>query len=100
MAAGKTVFIPVPGLDGILARSGQIHDSMQETGDKMAAIAKSKVPVLTGATQASIEGGAVLEGGVWVARASAGTDYAGYIEYGTSDTPSVPFMRPALDEAL
>ena len=98
--ATKTTFIPVPGLDGILARSELMHAEMAEIAETIVTVAKELVPKDTHATEESIEGGAVLEGSGWTARASAGTPYAPYVEYSTEDTPAQPFMRPALDAAV
>lgn len=100
MAEGKTVFIPLPGLDGILARSSLMHSEMEKIGTAIAAAAKVAVPKDTHATEDSINGGAELTGDGWTARASAGTPYAPYVEFGTEDTPAVPFMRTGLDTAV
>ncbi len=99
-ATGSSTFIPTPGLDTILAHSAQMAKSMQQVGENIASVAKVKVPKDTHATENSIEGGAAQQGTGWVAYASAGTPYAPYIEYGTEDTPTVPFMRQALDAAV
>lgn len=99
-SSSNTTFIPTPGLDGILARSELMHREMEEVGTTIATVAKELVPKDTHATEESIEGGAVLEGSGWTARASAGTEYAPYVEFETEDTPAQPFMRPALDAAI
>ena len=53
--------------------------------------AQSRVPVLTGALRDSI--GPDEDG------FGAGADYAGYVEFGTSDTAPQPFIGPAADKA-
>jgi HK97 gp10 family phage protein len=55
------------------------------------------VPVDTGALRDSIE--LLVEGIATVATAWVGTRirYGGYVEYGTSNTPAQPYLRPALD---
>jgi HK97 gp10 family phage protein len=60
--------------------------------------AKARAPVLTGTLRDSIHtepdpenANAVLVG--------SDVDYAIYVEYGTSDTPMQPFLRPAVDDA-
>lgn len=100
ITGGKTYFIPIPGLEHILAASPLMAAEMAKIGTTMATVAKSRVPRDTGATYDSIQGGAVFEGGQWIARASANTPYAPFIEFGTEDTPTVPFMRDALAAAL
>jgi HK97 gp10 family phage protein len=54
--------------------------------------AKSRVAVDTGATRDSI--GPDGEGGY-----GADTDYAEFLEFGTSDTAPQPFIGPSADEA-
>lgn len=98
--ATKTTFIPVPGLDHILGASELMHSEMAKAGAGIAAAAKGLVPKDTHATEESIDGGAVFEDGQWIARASAGTPYAPYVEFGTEDTPAQPFMGPALESGL
>lgn len=51
--------------------------------------ARAMAPVDTGALRDSI---AVTENGVGV-----GVPYASFVEYGTSDTPAQPYLRPAAD---
>ncbi len=60
-------------------------------GEAVAAEARALCPVDTGRLRNSISvsadgGGAVI---------SANTDYAAYVEFGTSNAPSQPFMVPA-----
>lgn len=45
------------------------------------------------AVQVKRRGGPVLEAGV------AGVPYAVFVEFGTSDTPAQPFLRPAIAES-
>jgi HK97 gp10 family phage protein len=56
--------------------------------------AKTLVPVDTGATKASIQVDPIddLHSNVVV-----GTDYAPFIEYGTSRSPAQPYLTPAAD---
>ncbi len=55
----------------------------------MAALAQAYVPVDTGRLQESITAGPT---GV-----TSDVEYAGFVEYGTSDTAAQPYMRPAAD---
>ena len=96
----STTFIPVPGLDGILARSALMHAEMEKTryghrGRCQGARAEGHA-----APPRKHRGGAAIQDGGWVAIASAGTPYAPYVEFGTEDTPAQPFMRPALDAGV
>lgn len=58
---------------------------------EVAETAKSLAPVDTGALRDSI---AQTSEGVVV-----GAPYAVFVEYGTSESPAQPFVRPAIDEA-
>lgn len=57
--------------------------------DDVERTAESLAPVDTGRLRDSIRS----EGG----RVYTDVEYAGFVEYGTSDTPAQPFMRPAAD---
>jgi HK97 gp10 family phage protein len=63
-------------------------------GQAVLAGAEARVPVDTGALRDSLHTEEDPSGGTLV-----GTDipYAVFVEYGTSDTPAQPFLRPALD---
>jgi HK97 gp10 family phage protein len=88
-----------------LARAGELIESeatrMQErVADAIVTDAQQAAPVDTGRLRASIHrtpsqrhlGEAEIE-----VRADA--PYAAYVEFGTSDTPSQPYMRPAVANA-
>jgi len=87
----------VQGVDELLARlaRGKVigEHAATETRDALAEdvrdLAQSFAPVDTGRLQGSInaEGGTV----------ATDVEYAAFVEYGTSDTPAQPFMRPAAD---
>ena len=66
-------------------------------GRKVQDAAKAIVPVDTGFLRDSIE--IAVEGGTTTANAEIGATarYGGFVEYGTSNTPAQPYMRPALD---
>ncbi len=68
---------------------------VQRVGREAAVGARRKAPVLTGTLAGSITARPIKDGVEIVATAP----YAPYVEYGTSDTPSQPFLRPALNEA-
>jgi len=57
--------------------------------------AKARAPVLTGALRDSIHTETDSEG----ARVGTSIPYAAPVEFGTSDTPAQPFLRPAADQA-
>lgn len=92
------IFIPNPAVEALLAVNPLMGSAMEDIAEEIADKATSAAPRDTGALADSIEGGAVLEGGTWKARVVAEVDYAAYVEFGTSDTPAQPFLRPAADE--
>lgn len=57
--------------------------------------AKALAPVLTGELRDSIQARKTADG----AEVTVGTDHGFYTEFGTSDTPTQPFLRPAVQEA-
>ena len=57
--------------------------------------AKARAPVLTGALRDSI----VIESDGADKLVGSHLEYAGFVEYGTSDTPRQPYLRPAADAA-
>lgn len=65
------------------------HVAVDELGQEVALDAEQRAPVDTGALQDSIS---YADGAV-----TADVPYAPFVEYGTSDTPAQPFMRPAAD---
>lgn len=69
--------------------------AVAETANDAAETARGLAPVDTGALRGSID---VTVSGL---SAEVGSDirYAGYVEYGTSDTAPQPFMGPAADQA-
>jgi HK97 gp10 family phage protein len=89
----------VLGVDALLARLaraaaiGEVaqHAAQTELAEEVASVARQLSPVDTGTLQASITADAD--------RVYTDVAYAPFVEYGTSDTPAQPFMRPAADEA-
>lgn len=72
---------------------------MEDVVDQAVEDAKQRVPVDTGKLQRSIHGQVTVEGGTVRGEISAATEYAWYVEAGTSDTPAQPYMRPAAERA-
>jgi len=91
--------VRVLGIPQTLARfaaaalAGEVaaREATDALADEVVGLARAYVPVDTGNLQASIQKG---EGGVY-----SDVEYAPFVEYGTSDTPAQPFMRPAADSA-
>lgn len=76
------------GLGVLLGKAGHAVDQAKdEIAEKTMQIAQDTAPVLTGTLAGSIhrEGDSVV----------ASTEYAGYVEVGTSDTPAFRFMEQA-----
>lgn len=69
--------------------------ALSSIGDIVVDRAKSKAPVDTGKLQDSIRKDMLRDDYVII---SANTDYAQYVEYGTSKQAAQPYMRPAVTE--
>jgi HK97 gp10 family phage protein len=94
--------VQVIGVDAAIAKFlalGKVSDAAVEAGEKAGAEdvltgAQARVPVDTGNLRDSLTTASDPEGGTLV---GTEVDYAVFVEYGTSDTPAQPFLRPALD---
>lgn len=69
-------------------------------GKAVEARAETLAPVRTGALKASIT--SASQGISTTAQAAifATVEYGGFVEFGTSDTPAQPYLRPALDSVM
>lgn len=76
-----------------LERAGQAET--QRVGHEVEAKARARAPRRTGTLAGSITAKRIKDG----VEITVGADYGAYVEYGTIDTPSVPFLRPAMNEA-
>lgn len=76
------------------AVSQSVADVIEAAGNAVADSARSVCPVRTGALRNSIE--VTREGSC--ARVSANTDYAAYVEFGTSKMAPEPYLVPSLIE--
>lgn len=70
-----------------------VANGVADGAEMVADAARSIVPVDTGTLRDSIE--VVANGDT--ADVVVGAEYGPYVEFGTSDTPAQPFLRPALD---
>lgn len=77
---------------GGLERAGMVET--QRVGSEVERRAEARAPRRTGALAASITSHRIKDG----VETTVGVDYGAYVEYGTSDTPAQPFLRPALNE--
>lgn len=76
------------GLGALLAKAQAAVDAAKDdTAERVVELAQEGAPVLTGQLAGSVH----REGDMVV----ASTEYAGYVEEGTSDTAAVPFMEQA-----
>lgn len=76
------------GLGVLLGKANHAVDQAKDrVADRVVELAQDGAPILTGRLEGSIhrEGDTVV----------ASTEYATYVEEGTSDTPRVPFMEQA-----
>lgn len=84
------------GLERSYADIGRACErEVHRTGELASVTARRLAPRRTGALVDSI----VARARGNATEVSAGVDYAAFVEYGTSDTPAQPFLRPALEQA-
>lgn len=97
--------ITVEGVPQAIARFAQLavaasvarQQGVNAAAAQVAAAAQARAPVRTGALRDSITPVPDPESGF--ARVTAQAPHAGYVEFGTSDTPAQPFLRPAADSS-
>jgi HK97 gp10 family phage protein len=88
------VFNRIPAL--IAAVEANAQQAPKRVADRIAASARSRAPVQTGALRASIESASVSRGKE--AEVRVGAPYAGFVEYGTYKMGARPFLGPAVTE--
>jgi HK97 gp10 family phage protein len=89
-----------PALDRVRRNlKPMVAEAMANVGMEMVDLAQSIVPVDTGQLQASINSQVDIEPELNLTF-FADTDYAAYVEFGTSRSRAQPYMRPALDANL
>lgn len=85
-------------LAGVTAAAKALEASAKletlRVGRETAQTARQRAPKRTGTLAGSISAHPIKDG----VEITATAPYAAYVEYGTSDTPSQPFLRPALQE--
>lgn len=96
----EVVFIPNLLIGVEWEHSPEALALIASLGEATASRAQALAPVRTGALRASIASHA--EGITTTAKAAitAEVPYAAFVEFGTSDTPAQPYLRPALDSAV
>jgi HK97 gp10 family phage protein len=93
-----TRFVFNPAVLPYLAAGGAgVKDGLEERGKEVEQRAKSFCPVDTGRLRDSIDEETVVESGLVRARVGTDVEYAHWVEFGTSRTPTFAFLRRALD---
>lgn len=94
-------FVPNPDWEREVQRSEDLQHSVTTAAEEVAAKAKELAPVLTGALRDSIRVEHPLDASPQAeAQVVAGVPYSAYVEFGTTDTPMHPFLRPAADAVV
>jgi HK97 gp10 family phage protein len=83
-------------LKALVARSRRNVDAL---GDLELSAAENLAPVKTGHLRRSFKKRVSQEAGGLSVEISNDAPYAAFVEFGTSDTPAQPYMRPAMDRA-
>lgn len=92
-------FIPNPRVGTQWEQATETREMIQDVGEAVAAEAAAIAPKLTGRLASSIRS-APDSSGPARSEIGADVDYAAYVEFGTSDTPAQPFLRPALERVV
>jgi hypothetical protein len=99
MSVTGAVVTLAPDLVYVLAENALVNEALDDRADRILAVALTLVPVRTGKLKATgrvedtPEGKRVVFGGGEV-------DYAGYVEFGTEDTPTFAYLRRAADAVM
>ncbi len=88
-------FVPVPGLDEQLKTDPDVEAGVQDAADEGLARAQDLVPVDTGELRDSLH---IEDGEGGGKRIVAETDHWQFPEFGTSDMPAEPYLRPVIDD--
>lgn len=87
-------FLPNPRVALAILADAEFQARMEAIGREALEEAKQRAPVgETGNLRDSLKVERLTNGG---RRVSANVDYWGFVEYGTSDTPAQPYLRPTL----
>ena len=92
-------FVPVPGLNALVASMPEMFAEMEQAAQAIAEIAKGMAPVDEGDYRDSIEGHAEYDP-IAIGIVSATGDpeeQAIYLEFGTNDTPTFGTLRRAAE---
>jgi hypothetical protein len=90
-------FVLNPAAEKQIASSAEMAGAIGHYTEQGADGARDVAPVLTGAYRDSIETEMGTEGGMVVGVFRATVDYAGWIEFGTADTPAFAPLRRGID---
>lgn len=93
----STVFIPNPNFIHEVLEEPMADQMFEDLGEQGLEIAQRLVPVDTGELHDSLHTEELDDGEPGV-RIVAGTDHWMFPEFGTSETPAQPYLRPVLDE--
>jgi HK97 gp10 family phage protein len=96
----EVTFLPNPLVGVEWERTAHTQAMIANLGEEVAQKARELAPVDTGALRDSITSELVGGGGPAEAQIVANVPYAGFVEFGTDDTPMQPYLRPALDAAV
>lgn len=93
----QVTFVPNPLGIASITKQPAMGQAMAEVAEDKVPVAKALAPVRTGAYADSIHVEQTIEGGDMAAMLVADVDYAVFVEFGTSDTPTFAPLRRALE---
>ena len=88
-----------PGLEALIGGNAEVKAEVVKAAAKILESANSIVPVDTGALQESGHVEVSLRDGHLIARVTYSTEYAVFVEFGTSDTPTFAMLRRGAESA-
>ena len=92
-----TKFVPNPRLEGELARSTQVKETLEDLARRGAELYAASVPIDTGDLQASIFGDVALTEDGFVGRIGAKDPMAGLVEFGTIENAPDASLRSSIE---
>lgn len=95
----KTKFVPDRQAIGLLSRSREMLQVLEEKARDVASIAKGISPVLTSSYRDGIESTSGIDGGKGIGRVNANDWKSHFVEFGTSDTPTFAPLRKAAERS-
>lgn len=94
----STNYIPNPALEKLLGATLEMKIMLHDRADEVVKAAKDIAPVSSGDYRDGLDAESGLDKGGMVGRVNANDWKSGFIEFGTSTTPTFAVLRRAIDQ--